>query len=125
MTVLIQPDLITVERPTATVDEHGWAEDGSLVTVGAMKGTIQQGVPDDDPRASEGGGEGPTAPSHRQVGIAYLTAQVQPGDVLTVTDTEGEALSWRVQNCRLVEDPTGGGYLNCWVADVSQMRVQP
>ena len=120
MTVLIQPDLITVERPTRTVDEHGWAEDGSLAVVGTMKGTVQQTLPEASATASDGGGEGPAAPAHGFRGTAYLSGAVEPGDVLTVTDSAGGSASWRVASIRLVEDPRGGGHLNCWVAEVTQ-----
>ena len=121
MTVLIRPDTITVERPTRTVDEHGWAEDGVLTPVGTLKGTVQQTAPEADARASEGGGEGPAAPSHGLRGDAYLSDAAEPGDVLTVTDSAGGSVSWRVASIRLVEDPRGGGHLNCWHAEVTQL----
>lgn len=120
MTVLIQPDTITVERPTRTVDEHGWAEDGVVTVVDTIKGTIQLTTPIDDPTAS-GTGSGPSQPYHRRIGEAFLSVRVTPGDLLSVTNSENETFQWRVQTCRLVEDPRSGGHLNCWVANISEV----
>ena len=123
MTVLVQPDTIRVMQPTRTPDEHGWVEEDGLTQISEIKGTVQQAPPIDDPRASENGGFGPTAPYHLQKGTAYLSHKVEPGDVLLVLGNTGTTEMWRVQNVRLVEDPRSGGHLNCWVAEVSQREV--
>ncbi len=116
MSVLIQPDTFQVLRPSRTLDDHGWAEDPAFTELGEIKGTLQEGTPADSPRQSEEGGYGQADPMHRRLGTAYLTSEVQPGDILV---TRGR--SWRAQAVHFTEDPRGTGELDCWVVTASEV----
>jgi hypothetical protein len=115
MSVLIKPDTITVLVPSRDLDEHGWAMNPVLTESGSVTGTVQETKPTADATA-EGAGAGPADPQHKRVGTAYLDDPVEPGDVLRTRDTD-----WRVLTCRFVEDPTGTGRLDSWLASLTEL----
>ena len=118
MTVLIQPDTITVLQPVERLDSHGWAEVGGETRSGQILGTVQERAPQFDPTETEAGGFGQNHPFHLRYATAYLSEQVRPGDIMEVTNGVGVVMRWRVQSARFVEDPRRGNpYLNVWVAE--------
>jgi hypothetical protein len=115
MTVLIQRDTMTHQRPSRSLDAHGWAEDDALTDLGTVEGTLQEATPLDDPRAT-GSGHGPALPAHTRKATAYIASEAQPGDVLG-----HRGVNWRVQTARFIEDPRKTGELDCWVLEVSEV----
>ncbi len=115
MSVLIKPDTITVLVPSRDLDDHGWAQNPVLTEAGTVTGTVQEVKPNADATA-QGAGAGPADPQHKREGSAYLDDAVVPGDVLRLRDTD-----WRVRTVRFVEDPTGTGLLNAWVASLEEI----
>lgn len=116
MSVLLPRDTIMWERPSRTLDGHGWALTESATDMGDIQGSVQEDTADSDPTAGEGGGSGPASPTSRRSAVAYLDAHVLPGDVLTCNDVR-----WRVGPVWWVDDPRGpGGPLGCWLANLTE-----
>lgn len=114
-TVLINPDMLTVLRPTEEKDSHGWATGSTRELIGRWRGTLQWSSPAPyDPE------RGPFDPSMQRVGTAYLPADaaVREGDVIVSERVPDPPVVAR--SVRLSLDPRGTGELDCWEVMVEE-----
>lgn len=120
MSILLAIDLVELYPPGA-VDAHGWREQGADPSWTGT-GNLQLGPGRSDPRASDGGGAGPSAPASAQGGVLYLPPEAP------VTEGCGALVRgnlFLLSSVRLVADPTGGESLTCWAATASSTSTWP
>lgn len=108
--VLIRRDQVTIQRPAAVEDSHGWVTSDVGEQVGSFWGSVQWTMPRSKNSKTDSGA-GPHAPAITRSAMAYLPADcgVQPGDLLTVQGHPTVA----VRSVVRMPDPRPSGDLDC------------
>lgn len=115
MSVLLATDDVELYPASGAGDSHGWVEQPTEPPSWAGRGALQLGAGTSDPRAAEGGGAGPFAPTVVAAGVLYLPPDAAPADGMVAVI---RGASWVLAQVRYVPDPIGGS-LDCYVASVS------
>ena len=118
MPVLLSDDVFQRYVPDRGDDGHGWATEGEPTLAGTVTGCLQIGNPHVDNQFM-GEGFGQNEPHFLSRGVAYLNESVDPGDRLL--DDVGDM--WLVDDVRIMQDHTGSGLLDCWVAHLTFVDV--
>jgi hypothetical protein len=107
--------------PPGELDGHGWREPPGQGARSCWDGTgnLQLATGPSDPRASEGGGQGPNAPRRDEVGNLFLPLGSEPADGMTAV-IRGQVFT--VSEVRMIADPVAGpgGGIACWAATVTE-----
>jgi hypothetical protein len=116
MSLLLAADEVALYPPGKS-DAHGWVEPGDR-PYWCGTGNLQLIAGASDPRATDGGGHGPSSPAAAEQGTLYLP----PGSCAS----EGSSALirgqwWALSQVRLVPDPVGSG-LDCMAATATGRR---
>ena len=120
MTVLLDTDDVVLVLPSADTDDHGWRLPGTD-PYWEGRGALQLRAGVSDPRASEGGGRGPSGPARDEVGDLYLPTGLRP---LEGSTAEIRGRVYVLSQVRLVVDPVGLN-LDCWAATATSVDTWP